>query len=585
MNCFHRYVSQISFEQRMLIRMALRGFVAGCVPRSLIAFLGSAGFVTSFVVANGVDSGDEFAESLGVPVSLSLQALWVACDRHAELTAVAASRASSVVAPLTVPPEAPPTSAATSSSFLVAASSRKRTATVGSERSWVAAYQRKENVRATPKRQLLWKAFRKLGPAERLWRVENQKLTKERLQAFSTSCLSFGLWLEARSVSEQPSPLHVALWLRECGASCADRRVQCILFAALAGRPLGFLVPHQKSNGYCMGASRAGPRGNAKGTLPFAPSSLARLESYALSAAGPRRVLLAVWLVVLGGVLRFAHVQRSHLSLLPGVLVGKASLGKVKVRGARRPFSWQVSSLGLTGDLQTALQGSCLAAGPAERGRTARLYGRELGLPRAPAPGSMSLSRFHFLSGLLFQETGWTDVQCAQTLAICPQTLLDWGGWAGSPSASLPGACARRLRMPMRYSGVQVETGVVVREYVFRMVHPAMDSGKILSSWAVLPAAFPELLGVRVRFFLHIILRCCWACFVAVVCRGFLHFFRERGSVSWSSAVGSAPLAEAALYCKVKPGNLSSVAGVGCACARLTGRVVCQRCLAAYRDM
>ena len=64
--------------------------------------LESAGFVTPFVVANGVDSGDESAERLGVPVSPSLQALWVACDRYAELTAVVASRASSVVAPLTV---------------------------------------------------------------------------------------------------------------------------------------------------------------------------------------------------------------------------------------------------------------------------------------------------------------------------------------------------------------------------------------------------------------------------------------------------------------------------------------------------
>ena len=60
------------------------------------------GFVTPFVVANGVDSRDELAERLGVPVSPSLQALWVACDRYAELTAVVASRASSVVAPLTV---------------------------------------------------------------------------------------------------------------------------------------------------------------------------------------------------------------------------------------------------------------------------------------------------------------------------------------------------------------------------------------------------------------------------------------------------------------------------------------------------
>ena len=91
--------------ERTLIRMALRCFVADAsLQASWLAPLESAGFITLFVVANRVDSVDELAERLGVPVSPSLQALWTACDRHAELTAKVASRASSVVTPLTLPP-------------------------------------------------------------------------------------------------------------------------------------------------------------------------------------------------------------------------------------------------------------------------------------------------------------------------------------------------------------------------------------------------------------------------------------------------------------------------------------------------
>ena len=75
----------------MLIRMTLRCFVADAsLEASWLALLESAGFVTPFVVVNGVDSGGEFAERLGVPVSLNLQALWAACDRYAELAAVVA---------------------------------------------------------------------------------------------------------------------------------------------------------------------------------------------------------------------------------------------------------------------------------------------------------------------------------------------------------------------------------------------------------------------------------------------------------------------------------------------------------------
>ena len=67
--------------------------------------LESAGFTTMIVVADGVNSGNKLAENLGIPFSPKLQALWVACDRYAELTAAVASRDLSVEVLLTVPLE------------------------------------------------------------------------------------------------------------------------------------------------------------------------------------------------------------------------------------------------------------------------------------------------------------------------------------------------------------------------------------------------------------------------------------------------------------------------------------------------
>ena len=207
--------------------MALRCFVADAnLGASWLERLQSAGFVTPYVVANGVDSGDELAAKLGVPASPSLHGLWTACDRYAELNAAVVSRALSKLA-LCAPLSGSRHFSATASSPVLSAS-RKRKATVSSKRNWVPTYKTKAKGKAMPKQQFLWDAFRELGSPGRMWseylslkwsfRLEFEKLTKERLQTFSASCLStavstyrrFGLWLEARNVFDQPPPLHVA---------------------------------------------------------------------------------------------------------------------------------------------------------------------------------------------------------------------------------------------------------------------------------------------------------------------------------------------------------------------------------------
>ena len=202
------------------------------------------------------------------------------------------------------------------------------------------------------------------------------------------------------------------------------------------------------------------------------------------------------------------HAKRSQLSITPGLLAEKASLGKVKVRGDRRPFTWHVSSLGLTGDLQQLFRDLVVLQRQQKVSGLPDLTSENLSC-LTPGRESMSMGRFHYLSRLVFQEMGWKEEvasvltsysarrvmpSAADGLGLSAADRIALGGWAGSSSASSLGACAKRL-----YSGVQVDSGTVVREYIIRIVQRTIASPKTLAPWAALPATFPELLGARVR--------------------------------------------------------------------------------------
>ena len=222
-------VFQTSLESH-LHSQALRCFLADAgLEASWLRRLQSAGFVNPYVVANGVDSGDELAAKLGVPASPSLRALWTACDRYAELNAATTSRVSTkLCTPTTGACHAP-----AAAPHPVLSASKKRRAVVNPSKGWNPADRTRAREKAIPRQQFLWDAFRKLGPEGKLWneyvslkgslKTEFEKLTKERLQTYSASCLPtavstyrrFGLSHQARNFRERPSPLHVALWPRE----------------------------------------------------------------------------------------------------------------------------------------------------------------------------------------------------------------------------------------------------------------------------------------------------------------------------------------------------------------------------------
>ena len=412
-------------------------------------------------------------------------------------------------------------------------------------------------------------------------RVEFQKLTKERLQTHRRSRLR----LEAGGVSEQPSPLHVALWLRECGVAAPTAASNAFSSLRWLEDHLRFCFHTRSPTVTVWGRVARGHKEKQK--EPMSPAQWARLEGYALGAAGPRRVLLAAWLVVLGGVVRFAHLQRNQLSLLPGVLASKASLGKVKVRGARS-------------DLQPLFEDLVLLQGHQSVAGLPDLTGKNLDC-LVTAPGSMSLSRFHFLSRLLFQEMGRTKEASSAVTTYSARRVLPSVGDALCLSASdrvwpWEAGLARLLTrqwVPVR-GGSECRCGTLAFSE-----SRASSSGSTLFAWCGAPWTqarlcllgqyYPELLGVRVHASSSTSSGSAARLACASLPSSVVDSFTFSEKVAWFDGLQPSAMLHLRRLryatCRVKPGSLLSVAGVGCASARLSGRAACQRCLAAYRDM
>ena len=71
---------------------------------------------------------------------------------------------------------------------------------------------------------------------------------------------------------------------------------------------------------------------------PLTAKEWIELERHAMTFTDPRSQLCGVWLLMLAGVVRYAHLQRSLLSRDADTAGGTAMLGKCKTRGARRPL-------------------------------------------------------------------------------------------------------------------------------------------------------------------------------------------------------------------------------------------------------
>ena len=252
-----------------------------------------------------------------------------------------------------------------------------------------------------------------------------------------------------------------------------------------------------------------------KQAVPLTLLQWVQLEKVAQSSEGPTQLLVSVWLVMLLGLVRFAHLQRSSVTEPGASFSGVASVGKVRVRGVRRPVKWVASSLGLSGSLRACFHALFQHQGQDDRGAflLPDLDSRGmLTLGSAPMP----LPRFHALSRSLFasQVFGWAPVvvqhvtscsarrvlpSVADMLCLSSSDRVSLRGWSASGSSlSSASSTAKRLRMPLRYSGVRAGAALVVRCYIVNVLTQVAKNGVWPDlAWDDIAQFLPHLVGTR----------------------------------------------------------------------------------------
>ena len=204
--------------------------------------------------------------------------------------------------------------------------------------------------------------------------------------------------------------------------------------------------------------------------------------------------LSAFWWILLLGVLRFAHAQRSYIVKLSDVgIIGWCALGKSKKAGRRRPFYWGAARFTPRGtDLGMILLsllkevGDGLALwllydfGPARR---------SLANVQHILQRKMAMSRFDRFSRQLWQQAplSWTPVQTLDASSYSarrglPSIVRPWGmspgervevgGWLDSEATDMQ----KRSAMADRYSEDKVSKSIHLKMEVVLAVRRVLQS-------------------------------------------------------------------------------------------------------------
>ena len=220
--------------------------------------------------------------------------------------------------------------------------------------------------------------------------------------------------------------------------------------------------------------------------------------------------LALTWVTLTYAVLRFAHLQRSTiLRVLDNAISGRASLGKRRTQGRRRPFDWRAPRWGITGlDLGAAVHSFITRAFAG--GLQAAFFLPDL-LPKRCtlqtctgfASRSMSIGRFARLSQRMFQQapfsmsaadasafTSYSARRALPTIAeLCkmdPHELLLVGDWKGKRCEQTD------LSMPLRYADQKLHTSLCVKsELVCILRHAQMSGASPEMAWDKVSDFFP----------------------------------------------------------------------------------------------
>ena len=273
----------------------------------------------------------------------------------------------------------------------------------------------------------------------------------------------------------RPSPLRVALWI----ASYKDR-------GATAPRNLLNTLKWLQTHIGCVFhvtdvevlRSAAEPSSYAPvQQVPLQARLLLHWDELSRSKNSFVAWIACIWQLLIHGVLRFAHIQRSRIKHLTATaMIGRAALGKARRAGRRAPFWWTAPRTSFTGtDVGQRLAALLEATGPfrdqRDDGPAWLLF--DFAPPRAAigevttlAPRKMGLSRFQRFSVHLLtappaalspeEAEAMGNSYCGRrvlpTLAglreFSPDERVKVGGWLDAEARE----CAQRVAITDRYN-------------------------------------------------------------------------------------------------------------------------------------
>ena len=262
-----------------------------------------------------------------------------------------------------------------------------------------------------------------------------------------------------------------------------------------------------------------GARSCACSKTPLTVREWVQLEQAMHSFQGFRQHIVATWLLILGAVCRFCHIQRTQLEVHGWSVGGIATKGKSKIKGQRRSLPWSMPThllLGSCEDAMTALRTlalkvKCVGILPDFSGGTWDSM--------VPSSVPMSLRRFHNFSRCLFREPPflWTERRCKEVssysarrvlptvgnlMGLSPGDRAALGMWADSTEKDTITSLTKRLKMPDRYADAKDVRGTVVKATVIRHVAKCFDLHSVpVGTWKELAVAVPALTGSKSLLF------------------------------------------------------------------------------------
>eukprot|EP00439_Symbiodinium_sp_Y106_P041843 s864_g5.t1 len=374
----------------------------------------------------------------------------------------------------------------------------------------------------------LWRAFLEVGEASSHWQeyslLSDHGKAQFATMLFDDMCMIAPSTLQAalrvlrrwraycQETTVSPwtaSAIHVALWLR----SLRERGPTAPAGAYNALKWLEKKIGLQFHSSVSRVHDQAAVPSSHVETqaTPLSLAFIIGLEQLVSSKNQAVSALALTWILLTVVVLRFAHLQRSVIvRVLDNAISGRASLGKRRTQGRRRPFDWRAPRWGVTGlDIGSALHRMLLQAFPggAQTGFLLPDF-----LPKrctlqtatAFAGRDMPLGRFTRLSHSLFRQAPFclSDKEAselssysarrvlptvAELCRIDPHEMLLVGDWQSKRGQHAD------LSMPLRYADQKLHTSLCVKtELVCVMRHALVTGASAAWGWDKLSESFPS---------------------------------------------------------------------------------------------